>query len=74
MASAGSGDVLAGVIGAMMGQGLNAWEAATTGVVAHAAAGDRAAIEIGQRGLIASDIVDRLPAALNPGNSARKHP
>ena len=43
MATAGSGDVLSGVIGAMLAQGLDTWEAATTGVVAHASAGDLAA-------------------------------
>jgi NAD(P)H-hydrate epimerase len=66
MASAGTGDVLSGVIGAMLAQGLDAWAAATVGVVAHAAAGDRAACEIGERGLIASDLIERLPAVLNP--------
>jgi hydroxyethylthiazole kinase-like uncharacterized protein yjeF len=66
MASAGTGDVLAGVIGAMLAQGLGTWEAATAGVVAHAAAGDRAASAVGERGLIASDIIRWLPAVLNP--------
>lgn len=66
MASAGAGDVLSGAIGGLMGQGLGAWKAAVTGVVAHAAAGDRAAAVIGERGLIASDIIERLPAVLNP--------
>jgi NAD(P)H-hydrate epimerase len=66
MASAGTGDVLAGVIGAMVAQHLDLWSSATTGVVAHAQAGDLAAMEIGQRGLLASDITDRLPAVLNP--------
>lgn len=67
MASAGTGDVLAGVIAAMLAQGLEAWPAAVVGVVAHAAAGDRAATDIGERGLIASDIISRLPRVLNPG-------
>jgi NAD(P)H-hydrate epimerase len=66
MASAGAGDVLAGVIGAMLAQGLDPWEAACTGVVAHASAGDLAAEQIGQRGLIASDITAHMPAVLNP--------
>ena len=66
MATAGTGDVLSGVIGAMLGQGLGAWEAALTGVVAHASAGDLAAEQMGQRGLIASDITAFLPAVLNP--------
>lgn len=67
MASAGTGDVLAGVIGAMLAQGLEPWQAAQAGVLAHALAGDRAAEEIGERGLLASDITARLPAVLNPG-------
>jgi hydroxyethylthiazole kinase-like uncharacterized protein yjeF len=67
MASAGTGDVLAGVIGALLGQGMEPWEAATVGVAAHAAAGDRAASQCGERGLIASDIIESLPAVLNPG-------
>lgn len=67
MASAGTGDVLAGVVGALLGQGLRPWEAATAGVAAHAAAGDKAASQRGERGLIASDIIEFLPAVLNPG-------
>lgn len=66
MASAGTGDVLAGVIAALVAQGLDLWAAATIGVVAHARAGDLAAAEVGERGLIASDIIARLPAVLNP--------
>ena len=66
MATAGTGDVLSGVIGALLAQGLTAWDAATAGVVAHAAAGDRAAAERGERGLLASDITHWLPAVLNP--------
>lgn len=67
MASAGTGDVLAGIIGALVAQHLDLWSAAATGVVAHAAAGDLAARELGERGLIATDIIVRLPNVLNPG-------
>ena len=66
MATAGSGDVLSGVIGAMLAQGLSPWEAAQAGVVAHASAGDLAAEQHGQRGLLASDISAFLPLVLNP--------
>jgi NAD(P)H-hydrate epimerase len=66
MATAGTGDVLSGVIGALLAQGLDYWAAATTGVVAHARAGDLAAAEHGERGLLASDITRQLPAVLNP--------
>ena len=65
MASAGTGDVLAGVIGAMVAQGLDPWHAAMAGVLAHALAGDRAAAQIGARGMLATDITDRLPTVLN---------
>lgn len=64
MATAGSGDVLAGVIGAMLAQGLDDWRAAQAGVVVHAAAGDLAAEQIGQRGMLAGDITTFLPAVL----------
>jgi hydroxyethylthiazole kinase-like uncharacterized protein yjeF len=66
MASAGTGDVLAGIIGAMVAQKLSLWDAAATGVVAHARAGDLAASQLGERGMLASDITARLPAVLNP--------
>jgi NAD(P)H-hydrate epimerase len=66
MASAGSGDVLAGVIAAMVAQGLDLWQAATAGVLAHAMAGDLAAERRGERGMLASDITGQLPAVLNP--------
>jgi hydroxyethylthiazole kinase-like uncharacterized protein yjeF len=66
MASAGSGDVLAGVIAALLAQGLSLWEAAVTGVVAHARAGDITASLRGERGMLASDITQQLPTVLNP--------
>jgi hydroxyethylthiazole kinase-like uncharacterized protein yjeF len=66
MATAGSGDVLSGVVGALLAQGLDCWDAACAGVAAHAAAGDLAAAAIGERGLMASDITRSLPAVLNP--------
>ena len=66
MATAGSGDVLSGVIAAMLAQGLDCRAAAMAGVVAHAAAGDRAAAAVGERGMLASDITRQLPAVLNP--------
>lgn len=74
MATAGSGDVLTGVIAALRAQGLETEEAACAGVCLHAAAADRAARD-GEKGLIASDIIDSLRATLNatprqsdPGN------
>lgn len=60
MATAGSGDVLAGTIGGLLAQGLSLWEAATVGVYLHGAAGDRAAQRVGVPSLMASDIADGL--------------
>ena len=62
MATAGSGDVLSGVIAAMLGQGLGLFDAACAAVSLHAKAGDLAAAEGSKRSLIASDIIDYLPA------------
>ena len=64
MATAGSGDVLTGIISALLGQGLSAWAAAKTGVYLHGLAGDIAAKEKTQAGLIASDIIANIPAAI----------
>ncbi len=60
MATAGSGDVLAGIIGGLLAQGLSLFEAATVGVYLHGAAGDAAAARVGVPSLLASDIVDGL--------------
>ncbi len=64
MASGGVGDVLTGVIVALLAQGLGPDDAAEMGVSLHAAAGDRAA-RAGERGLIASDLLVPLRALLN---------
>ena len=61
MATAGSGDVLAGVLGALVGQGLSPLDAAVVGVFAHGLAGDLMAQECGQLGLVASDLLAGLP-------------
>ena len=62
MATGGTGDVLSGVIGALMAQGLGMTEAARLGVYMHGLAGDIAADEKGQAGLVAGDVVDALPS------------
>jgi NAD(P)H-hydrate epimerase len=65
LATAGSGDVLAGAIATFLAQGLPPLEAALVTVSAHGLAGDLAARDIGRRGLLASDIAHRLPRALD---------
>lgn len=64
MATGGSGDVLTGVITALLCQGLAPFDAARLGAHVHGAAGDLAAQEIGPVGMIARDLLRRLPRAL----------
>jgi ADP-dependent NAD(P)H-hydrate dehydratase len=63
LATAGSGDVLSGLIGALWGQGLLAFEAAQLGVYLHGMAGDLARDSLGEASLTASDLLDYLPRA-----------
>ncbi|MFC1674701.1 NAD(P)H-hydrate dehydratase [Candidatus Omnitrophota bacterium] len=64
MAKGGSGDVLAGMIGAFLGQGLKAFAAAKYAVYLHGLAGDLAAKKKTQVGMIATDIIKEIPAAI----------
>jgi NAD(P)H-hydrate epimerase len=67
MASGGMGDLLTGIVAALLAQGLAPFEAAVAGVALHAAAGDAAADDGGERGLLAGDLlphVRRLAQAL----------
>ena len=63
MATGGSGDVLTGVIAALIGQGLSALDAAILGAWVHGRAGDFGARALGQTALTAPDLVEHLPAA-----------
>ena len=64
MATGGSGDVLSGVIVSLLGQHVMPLEAAAAGAWLHGAAGDLAAREIGEYGMIPEDIIERLPRLL----------
>jgi len=64
MATAGSGDVLTGVIAGLMAQGLAAESAAVAGVYIHGLAGDLARDELGEMGLVAGDILRYVPGAI----------
>ena len=64
MAVGGSGDLLAGIIGSLVGQGLPPLEAAACGAWLHGAAGDICADLLGQRSMLPSDMIDVLPRLL----------
>ncbi len=64
MATAGTGDALAGVIGALLARGREGWLAATAAVFLHGLAGDRAAARTGPESLLAGDLVDELAEAI----------
>ena len=64
MATGGTGDVLTGLVAALIGQKMSAFDAAVLGVWAHGRAGDLAAADLGQASLTASDLLNYLPRAL----------
>jgi NAD(P)H-hydrate epimerase len=70
MASAGMGDVLAGILAALLAQGLSPEEAMKLAVYLHGFIADRIAIKRGMLGMIASDIIDGLPAGLHSLSAA----
>jgi len=65
MASAGMGDVLTGLIGSLLAQGYSTEEASKFGMFLHGYAADKHVFHLGEIGLVASDIVDRLPKTMN---------
>ncbi len=64
MAAGGMGDVLTGLIAALLGQGVSAFEAARLGVYAHGLAADHCAKHVGPTGYLAREVADELPGAL----------
>ena len=64
MATGGTGDILTGIIAALMGQGFSSWDAARFGVYLHGLAGDLAAKKIGPVSLTAGDLLEFLPLAI----------
>ena len=78
MATAGSGDVLTGLIAGMLAQGLRGTDAAVAGVYLHGLAGNLVAREKGEWGLMAGDIVECIPEAIlstarTGSNVTRRH-
>src|SRR6266704_574437 len=65
LATGGTGDVLAGVIGALIAQGSDPYAAAVTGVYIHAAAGRRISQRLGDAGLLASDLLPEIPHVMH---------
>ena len=65
MASGGMGDVLSGIVGALLAQGLSAIDSARVGVCVHARAADAAAAQAGERGLLATDLMADVRRLLN---------
>ncbi len=64
LASGGTGDVLTGVVGGLLAQGLPMEDAACCGVYVHGAAGETVRREVGETGALAGDLLDRIPRAM----------
>ena len=71
LASAGTGDVLAGTIAGLLSQGLGMGRAAALGVYVHGEAGERARDDMGDAGILASDLLPRIPGAIRDLKAAR---
>jgi len=65
LATAGSGDVLTGMIAALVAQGVSPPDAARLGVYLHGKTGEHAAADMGGRGVTSGDLADYLPAAMD---------
>ena len=68
MATAGTGDVLTGMLVGLLSQGVPSWEAACAAVYLHGAAGDLAANRLGMAGMIAGDLIEQIPHAIQALN------
>jgi NAD(P)H-hydrate epimerase len=68
MATAGTGDVLTGMVVGLLAQGVPSWEAACAATFLHGVAGDLAAQRLGFAGMIAGDLVEQIPYALQAVN------
>jgi len=73
MATAGTGDVLTGMIVGLLAQGVPPWEAACAATYLHGVAGDLASARKGQAGLISSDVIEEIPYALTLMHQARSN-
>jgi len=65
LATAGTGDILAGMLGAFLAQGYNAFEASAAAVYIHGLAGDEAKKKSGELGMIATDLLGYIPSLVN---------
>src|SRR4051812_22411798 len=68
LATAGTGDVLSGVIGALLAKGVDPFAAAAAGVPVHGWAGKHAAARLGADHVVAGDVIDAVPAAFRDGD------
>ncbi len=73
MATAGSGDVLTGIIASFLGQGLGAYDASVKGVLIHSFASAKAALNNSEMGMIASDVVSQIPATFSTINKINQN-
>jgi hydroxyethylthiazole kinase-like uncharacterized protein yjeF len=64
LSKAGAGDVLAGLIGSLIGQGMKVFDAACAGAWIHGRAGETAGESLGRRGVLARDVIDAIPRAM----------
>ena len=72
LASAGTGDVLAGLIGGLLAQGMSPLDAATCGVYLHGAAAEELRTEMGEAGMVASDLLPEIPRRMRALTSTQK--